>query len=227
MTFTRLLIIIGICELIFLVSTRLVLYYFPWWSVEAESIRTVLRIATAALYWRLFRTLIQSRTSDISALRSPFLITALFLCFLTPILTGYYQLPNSTATLFALTSVAVGIKEEFLFRGIIQNILTSKFGILKSVTLTSTIFTATHIGVVTPTPWIFAEIFLMSILLGFIYIYSGSIAAVIVIHSTYDAILSFTPLLPITNHEIWGFILLLSSVLMVVFWSQDRRKRKF
>lgn len=217
----RALVIIGITELIFVVATRLTVHFYPWTSFEAESIRTALRIVTASLYWWLFRPLILSRTKNVSTLRSPWLIAGLLFFLSIPIFIGQYKLSNSVAILFAVSSIPVAIKEEFLFRGIVQNILSERFGAMKSILFTSAIFTAWHIGVWEPSVWVFSQIFLASILLGVIYTYSGSIFAVIAIHAVYDAVFSFTPLLPISLNENWGFIPLLTALALVFCWAMQ------
>ncbi|MFZ2523727.1 MAG: CPBP family intramembrane glutamic endopeptidase [Candidatus Ferrigenium altingense] len=219
MSLTRRLVIVAAIELAFVIATRIVLHYFPWSSVEAESIRSVLRLTTAAAYWWLLRPLILSRTPNPLALRSSVLATGLLLFLSIPVLVGHYQLSAPTALLFAIASVPVAIKEEFLFRGIIQNLLAQRFGALKAVLITSTIFTAWHLGVWEFTPWVFSQIFFASVLLGLIYIYSGSIAFVMAIHAIYDALFSFTPLVSASLSENWGFLPLLASVAIVSYWA--------
>lgn len=223
MSLRRCLAIVAATELCFVVATRLVIHYYDPWSFEAESIRTALRIATASIYWWLLRPLILSRRVNPSTFRSPLLIIGLLLFLLIPVLVGHYKLSPPLAILFAVASVpvAVAVKEEFLFRGIVQNLLAEKFGFVKSVLLTSMIFTAWHIGVWEPTVWTFSQIFLASILLGVLYVHSGSILAVIVIHTIYDALFSFTPLLSAPLNENWGLAPLLASVALVACWASS------
>lgn len=221
MTLTRCLVVVAVTELLFVAATRVVLHFYPWSSFEAESIRTVLRIATASICWWLLRPLILSRTADPSTFRSPLLIVGALLFLAIPIVVGNYNLASPVAFLFAATSVVVAVKEEFLFHGVLQNLLAEKFGFVKSVLFTSTLFTAWHIGVWTPTVWTFSQIFLASILLGVVYFHSGSILAAIVIHTAYDALFSFTPLLSVPFNENWGFVPLLASVVLVLHWASN------
>jgi len=219
MTLTRRLIIVAISELLFVVATRVVIHYFPWTSVEAESIRTALRIGTALLYWWLLKPVILSRTPDLPSLKSPAVLLAL-LAFLTiPVLVGHYELASNVAILFAVTSLAVAIKEEFLFRGIMQNLLADRFGALKAIFITNLVFTAWHIGTWEPSIWTFSQIFFAGVLLSLIYLRTGSIMAVIVLHTVYDAIFSFTPLISPPLNENWGFIPLLGSVALAAYWA--------
>jgi membrane protease YdiL (CAAX protease family) len=97
--------------------------------------------------------------------------------------------------MFAATSFFVAIKEEFLFRGIVQNLLTQRLGPSKAILSTSVAFTLSHVGVPEFTLWVFSQIFVASVILGTVYIYGGSIFVVVAIHAVYDAIFSFTPLI--------------------------------
>ncbi|MFZ4703485.1 MAG: CPBP family intramembrane glutamic endopeptidase [Candidatus Methylumidiphilus sp.] len=219
MNLTRCLVVVVVTELLSLAIARLLLHFYEPMSFQVESIRTVLRIATASIYWWLMRPLILSRTTNTSTFRSPLLIFGLFLFLLVPAVVGHYNLSPPLAIFFAVTSVPVAVKEEFLFRGIVQNLLAEKFGFVKSVLFTSTLFTAWHIGAMEPTVWTFSQIFLASILLGVLYVHSGSILAAIVIHTAYDALFSFTPMLSAPLNENWGFVPLLASVALVSFWA--------
>jgi membrane protease YdiL (CAAX protease family) len=202
-----------------MVATRITIHHFPWTSLEAESIRTALRIGTALVYWWLLKPLILSRRPDLSSFRNPAIALALLLFLSIPILVGDYRLASNAAILFAITSLPVGIKEEFLFRGIMQNLLVQRYGSLQGVLITSLIFTLWHIGVWNPTVWTFSQIFFAGVILGMVYVRSGSILAVIILHTVYDAIFSFTPFAAIRLNENWGFIPLLSAVALVTFWT--------
>jgi membrane protease YdiL (CAAX protease family) len=220
MNLTRSLVIVAFVEIAFVVATRVVLHYLQWTSIEAEAIRTAMRIATAGLYWWLLKPVILSRKPDLASLTSPALLLALLLFLSIPVLVGTYGLKPSVALMFAITSIPVAIKEEFLFRGIMQNLLTERFGALKAVLISSTIFTLWHVGVWDPSVWTFGEIFLASVIIGFIYLRSGSIAVVIVLHAVYDAIYSFTPLLTPPFNPNWGFVPMLAAVGLVYAWAQ-------
>ncbi len=219
MSLARRLVIVAIIELVFVVATRLVLHYFSWKSVEAESIRTALRILTAIAYWWLMKPVILSRKPDLPALLKPAPAIGLLLFLSIPVLVGRYELENHVALMFALTSIPVAVKEEFLFRGIVQNLLLEKVGAAKAILLTSIVFTVWHVGTWSPSLWVFSQIFLASVLLGLIYIRSGSILAVIIIHAAYDALFSFTPLIPSPLNENWGFMPLVGAVALVVYWT--------
>ena len=211
------LVIAGSIEIAFVAATRLTIHYFSWQSVEAESIRTLLRILTATAYWWLFKGAILSRKLNPSTLMRPTLMIGLALFFSVPLLVGSYQVAGYVAVMFALTSVPVALKEEFLFRGIVQNLLSQKLGNVKAILLASAVFTVWHVGVKTPDAWVFVQIFFASTLLGLIYVGSGSIVAVIAVHAVYDA-LYFMPLTSIPQDASRGFIPLLAALGCVIYW---------
>jgi len=223
MDFRNRLFIIVAVELAYMVGSRMAIQYFSSASVEAELIRTVLRILTAAIYWQLMKPLILSKTPDFSKVCDASLVSGLLLLLSIPVLVGDYGLTAPVALLFAATSVVVAIKEEFLFRGIVQNLLEKKLGELRSVLLTSAIFTVWHIGAWEPSLWVFSQIFFASIILGLIYIRTGSIFFVIVLHTVYDAVFSFTPLLPAPLGQNWGLIPLIASASLIVYWALSVR----
>lgn len=220
MSLTQRILVVAAIESAYFIATRVVLHYLPWSSVEAEAIRTILRLATAVAYWWLARPLILSRTPIWNALRNPFFVIGMLLFMSVPVLIGQYKLAAPVALLFAVTSVPVAFKEEFLFRGIVQNLLTQKLGVLKAVFATSIIFTAWHVGAWQFSVGSFAQIFLASVVLGVIYVSSGSILAAIVIHAIYDALFSFSPFLPNPLPGIFGFLPLLASACFFFCWFQ-------
>lgn len=226
MTLARRVAVVVVLEIAYVVATRVVLHYLSWKSIEAEAIRTALRLLTAGAYWYLLKPLILSRTPHVRALAQPAAVGALALFVSIPILVGRYDLESSVAVMFAVTSIPVAIKEEILFRGIIQNLLERKLHVLAAILITSAVFTVWHVGVWSFTLWTFGQIFFASVLLGLIYVRSGSLLAVIVIHAVYDALFSFTPLIASPVHENWGILPLLGSVALIYYWfSSDRNAR--
>lgn len=221
MSLAHRLFVVVVLEIVYEVARRVVLNYLPWTSFEAEAISTVLRLITAGACWYLFRSLILSRVPNQASLRNPLLAVALLLFLSIPVLVGHYALSAPVAWMFAITSLVVAIKEEFLFRGIVQNLLGQKLGALKAILLTSLLFTIWHIGVWDFTPWVFSQIFVASVLLGTIYIYGGSMVVVVAIHTVYDALFSFTPLIPQPLPANWGFLPLLASLMVVSYWARS------
>ncbi len=222
MTLRGTLLVVILVELLYFGLTRVVVTHFGLASMEGELLRTALRLSSAGCLWYLMKPLILSKTPDFKPLRRlPFLLgAALFL--LTPVIVGRYDLQPELAMLFAAASVPVGIKEEFLFRGIVQNLLESRLGLLAAVIGTNLIFVVWHIGVLPASVWTFSQVFLAGALLGLVYAKSGSIALAIALHALYDAVLSFTPLIPQPFGENWGFVPLSAALLLIAYWALSR-----
>jgi membrane protease YdiL (CAAX protease family) len=188
------------------------LQLFKWDTLEAEFLRLALRTLTAGVCWWLLRDVIESRTVRPEGLtKRPFLISVALL--LGAALTmPHPQLSPLFAVLFGVGSIAVALKEEFLFRGVIQNLLQRRFGFTKAVLLTTAIFTAWHYGVVENTGWQFALIFLASIAIGVIYVRSGSIWVAVALHAAFDAILALPTLISYKHNIAVAFLMLLGAV---------------
>ncbi len=152
------------------------------------------------------------------ALRNPYLAVALLLFLSVPVLTGSDKMGN-LAILFAITAIPVGIKEEILFRGIVQNLLLEKLGAARAILLTSAVFTVWHIGVWAFDPFVYTQMFLAGLLLGAVYLRSGSLLLVIAIHALFDALYSLSPFLSPPMNQNWGYLLLGAAVCGAIYWS--------
>jgi membrane protease YdiL (CAAX protease family) len=217
-TFWRIAAVMAI-EAAYMVASRLIVGHFkdPY-SLEAEAFRTPLRLLAAGGYWFLMKELILSGQPRYSAMKSAPLVLALVLFLAIPVAIGNYPLPPSAAVFVAVAALPVGLKEEFLFRGILQNLLVRKFGGWPAVLLTSVLFTGFHVGVVPETPWSFAEPFLASSIIGLVYVGTGSIFLVVWLHTIYDAVFSFSPFYAQPLHENWGFAFALPAALLTSLW---------
>jgi len=218
MSLTRRLLLVAVIELAYMAGTRAAIHYFSGNSLEAEAIRTALRLGSAAAYWWLFKPLILSRTPDLAALRSPYLALALLVFLCVPVLTGADKM-GRLAIVFAITAIPVGIKEEILFRGIVQNLLVERLGAAKAIVLTSAVFTVWHIGVWAFDPFVYTQMFLAGLLLGAVYLRSGSLLLVIAIHALFDALYSLSPFLSAPISQNWGYALLSAAVVLAIYWS--------
>ncbi len=99
-----------------------------------------------------------------------------------------------------------------MFRGVIQNLLQSKFGFAKAVLLTTAAFTAWHYGVVENTRWQFVLIFLVSIAIGVIYVRTGNIWVAVALHAVFDALLALPTLVTYKYNVAIAFLMLLGAV---------------
>ncbi len=203
-----------------MILTRLALVQYPNAVVEVELFRTALRLGTAAMYLWLLRSVILARPGDWSQLKRIHVWAAVALVLLVPVVSGRDNFSDkSIAALFALTSVAVAIKEEVLFRGIIQNLLCARMGTMTAVLVASALFTAWHIGVRPPLFSVFLQIFLFSLALGMIYGRSSNLTAVIVFHAAIDALYPFSPYLTSPMHPIVSVFMLIYAVLLLYHWA--------
>jgi membrane protease YdiL (CAAX protease family) len=119
---------------------------------------------------------------------------------------------------FVATSIIVAIKEEFLYRGVLQNVLETKGRPLRAVILSNIIFMLYHYGAQPFTIGNLTEIFTAGCILGFIYASSGSLMLVIVLHAIYDAIWSLTPVLTSPLPRSVGSVTLVVAFVLCVVW---------
>ncbi|UPW01587.1 CPBP family intramembrane metalloprotease [Halorussus gelatinilyticus] len=98
--------------------------------------------------------------------------------------------------LVPLSVVVIGPAEEFLFRGVVQSYLDGAFSRGPAVVLTSVLFALVHL----PTTWIatpdpvavsvtLAILFGLSILLGYLYVWTDNLVVPMLVHGFYDALL--------------------------------------
>jgi len=82
----------------------------------------------------------------------------------------------------ALISIAAGVGEEFLFRGVVQGALTEPMGVTGALLFASLVFGLAH--AVTVSYAVLAG--LMSVYLGWLWIRTGNLVAPITCHALYD-----------------------------------------
>jgi membrane protease YdiL (CAAX protease family) len=168
------------------------------------------------------RPTILSKTPDFQPVRSIWFVTGIGLFLLTPIVVGNYNHHIGMALVVAIASIPVAIKEELLFRGIVQNLIESRRGLIVAIVVGNGLFAAWHIGVVPHSVWVFSQVFLAGSLLGFVYAKSGSIALAIALHALYDAVFAFTPILSKPFSANWGFLVLVPAFLLIAYWAMSR-----
>ena len=154
----------------------------------SEVLRSALRLAAALALVTLLRPLIFSKTSVPAVWRSLSFGLGLFFFVLTPLTLVTLHLPNPMQGLFMATSIFVGLHEEFLFRGIVQNWIQQKTGPLFAVLVTSALFCLFHVGLVPLNSLRYLEIGLSSIVLGLLYLTSGSIWVAVWAHTLFDVL---------------------------------------
>ncbi|MEJ5284505.1 MAG: type II CAAX endopeptidase family protein [Brevinematales bacterium] len=127
---------------------------------------------------------------------------------------------------FAVTSIIVGIREELFYRGMLQNSLSEKMNRFYSVFITSIFFTIFHfIYIIRFNPIVLIEIFLVSVVIGFIYYHLRSLILVIAIHTIYDVVFSYVPIFGFLK-QVYAINFVVAGVLTILIWSNLQTKVK-
>lgn len=100
------------------------------------------------------------------------------------------QNPELLLVLVPLSILLVGPGEELLFRGVIQRLLTFRFGVVIGIAIASVIFSFAHVGSLTgegllPT---LVTYVVLSLILGVSYEYSENLVVPAMIHGLFNAI---------------------------------------
>lgn len=79
-------------------------------------------------------------------------------------------------------SLCAGVGEEALFRGGVQTFLSDDAGALAAIAVSSAVFAVIHLG----KPVITALLFVVGVIFGAVYWFTGSLLAVMIGHALYD-----------------------------------------
>ena len=193
-----------LCEVAYIAAVRVFLANFHGDPVAVELGWTAIRCASIlALLWLLkqsggrFGAL---RKSDWSAV----LAASLFL--LAPVLVAADRLGSPLNHVYAATSLVVGLREELAYRGLLQRLLSDRFGFWPALLIATLCFTLFHIGVQPPEAYTFFQIAAAGLVLGLTYHLTKSIVAVAVLHALYDIIYAYSPILTPPFPEISGVL---------------------
>jgi len=192
--------------------------------VEAEISRTPFRIAAAVLFWLLMRDVICAPQGQGNSVRQPYLAAIIMFVLATPLLIGGYNQPFYESIVLAVTAIPVAFAEELFFRGILQNIAIKHWGIPLGLAVSVVLFVAFHAGVVRPDFFGYAQPALAGLVLGVIYLKTGSLSLLIAIHAIYDAMDSLPRFFPAPD-RIWGLALLIPAAVLALFWASNARAR--
>lgn len=214
--------IAAIIEIAYCVFTRTWLQAHAQ-GVELELMITGLRVVTAAAYWLIFRDLILSRGRTRGRVKLPWVLAGAAVALTIPFLFRGWDPGGGfgTAVVFALTSIVVGLREELLYRAVLLNLLEPTIGTAGALLLSTAIFVVYHYGSLPVLALPMIEVTCMSLVLGLIYVKSGSLIAVVALHSLYDGIWFFGPYLDAPLPNIWRLPFLISA-LALVFWGTSR-----
>ena len=93
-----------------------------------------------------------------------------------------FMLGNMSMPTIIWISLCAGVGEEVLFRGGIQSLLADYIGHATAVVVASALFAVVHLS----KPLISALLFLIGMVFGAVFIYTGSLATVMIGHAVYD-----------------------------------------
>lgn len=189
----RLIVTFLICEVAYVASARILAHTFEGSLFHLEIWWTVIRLISAFVLVFLFLSLTGADPAKPDRIPARCVIATGM--FLAPILVGNEGFVGADRYLFAVTSLVVGLREELAYRGILQRFLTPRVGIAGSLCASNVVFVLYHWGIQPFTLHYVLQIFLCGMILGVVYHLSGSIVLVVVLHTVYDAIDSFTPYL--------------------------------
>ena len=215
----RLILIVGGSELVLFIATRLILAHWSGYEWQSELLRTVCRAGEAFVLWYFFRAIIFSGVPNRKGIQHPLFIAAVGALLAVPLLIGnWYLMGPVTKFVFAATSIVVGIHEEFLFRGIMQNLVARRFGMLSSIGITSAVMTVWHVGAIPLNIFNYSQVLIVSCVLGLIYARTQSIWVVVILHALYDALWPLTPVLAEPLSRYWGTVLLVIALIFTWLW---------
>lgn len=193
-------------------------------GIELELVTSAARLLSAGCYWLLFRDLLRSRAPQLSVSRHPLFGFGVLVLALVPVLAGDWGLPDrGTRITFAVTSVVVGLREEVVYRGVLQNLLEPRAGWFGAIVLSNIVFTLYHYGAWPFTPEYVLEFLLVGGAMGLIYAATGSLWLTIAAHSIYDALWSFTPILTPPLAGGWGMALEALAFGLLALWAWKAR----
>jgi membrane protease YdiL (CAAX protease family) len=178
-------------ELLYVLAARILAPPLAGNLTELELLRTGARLLSIAALVLIHRRL-PPATAPGRLLLPGLLATGMFLA---PVLVGDVGLTGADRHLYAVTSVAVGWREELAYRGILQRVLAPRFGLPGSLLLSNLAFVAYHWGAQPFTAPYVLQLLLCGLILGVVYHASRSLLLVVTLHAIYDAIDSYTPLL--------------------------------
>ena len=186
-------------------------------GIELELLTSALRAGTVVAYWLMFRAVILSRGRPAGSIRLPLVLVGVATALAIPLLFrgSSYGEGMTTAVVFALTSIIVGVREELLYRAVLLNLLEPRVGLTGALLVSTALFIVYHYGALPTTALSVIEVGCMSLVLGLIYVKTGSYVAVVSLHAVYDAIWCFGPFLSAPLADTWRPAFLISALVFV------------
>lgn len=210
-----------VVESLYIVLRRVALAHFDLYSLEAEVISTALRLACVGVYVSLLGRYLRVSSVSRGFALQPAALAGLVLFLAVPLLVGNMAgMDLQTRVIYALTSFVVGLKEEIVFRGLLQNLLSDRWGKPAAIFLAALLFVAYHIGTIPPTAFAYGQALICGLILGVIYAHTRSLWTVIWLHTLYDALWLITPVLPTPLPYEGGLALLAVALLLLSRWAR-------
>jgi membrane protease YdiL (CAAX protease family) len=204
-------------ELIYLAGRTWLLQQHYLAMVE-ELAWTAWRLPFLALYYWLFRGYLAPRSEQRAMPRHPLLVAALLLSVAGIGFHGpravEYQLVLAAAT------PVIGLREELIYRVILQGYLERYMPPLRAILLSNVIFTAYHIGSQPMNMVSVTGIAATGIALGVIYERTRNLWLVASLHAGIDVLYAVSPPLPISAGAIF-MCNVLTAMAAIVWWRLD------
>jgi membrane protease YdiL (CAAX protease family) len=203
-------------ELAYWVPARLLVWLYPDDDIPRELVWTVWRLASALAVYLCLRKVIWPEGEQ-RHLKCDWVIIVSGLAFVAaPALTQNFQMSYPANVVYAATSLAVGLREELVYRGVLQRLLTRRWGLPAALVVSNVLFIFYHFGAIPFTGYNVFQFFAAGTILGLIYHRTNSLACVVILHAVYDGILCFTPFLhpPLS---LWrGVVILLATLVFLM-----------
>ena len=186
---------LGLLELAYWIPARLLNHYYHGSDLSEELIWTAFRIISIVLVYRCLKDVIWP-PGDKPAVRIGFLaLIASVAVVIVAALKADYDLKFPDNVVFAVTSIAVGLREEMVYRGVLQKVLAARYGLAAALIISNVLFIFYHFGALPFTPYNVVQFFVMGTILGLLYHQTRSLLFVAGVHAAYDGIECFSPYL--------------------------------
>jgi membrane protease YdiL (CAAX protease family) len=190
----RIILFVALLEITYLALSFLLAHIFGQWSSLGEIIRTGLRVISIVFYGYFYQKYFYNVETSFKPKTSvtPQLIAAILLFLLFAV--AYNNAQNETVLwqfIFVISGITAGLREELLYRGIIQNCLQTKYDHKIALFGATLIFTLSHVQYIYYGQFGGLMLITMAgLIFGCIFIQTGSIVLTAIIHGLYDALLS-------------------------------------
>ena len=222
----------GCYEIFYLTLSFCLAERFGQWSVEGEILRSILRLfSIAVLLYYFLRCFHQTPTPKTTKGRSP----RQLLFFIIIVLLLGFALIDSNAdgeTLswqltFAVSGLLAGIREELLYRGILQRSLQNKYGAVWALSFSGTLFTLSHWQSLYHLQiYTLIMITLAGVIFSSLFIFFGNVFVNVLVHGFYDALLSVKITPYMLHPQIAIFVLFLIAMLSLLLIKPELKRRE-